>query len=56
MSAMPLVTDLPLLAKVLDEDPITMAMGWLIANCYELERPLRKHILEPRGVDFPDPI
>jgi len=55
-SAMPLATDLPLLAKVLNEDLITMSMGWLMAQCYELERPIRDQVLRPLSKEYLDPI
>ncbi len=55
-ASLPLPHELPLLAAILQEDVITVAIGWLMAQCPELEGKLRREILEPRGVVYPDTV
>jgi transcriptional regulator with XRE-family HTH domain len=52
-SSIPHAYQLAQLATVLDEDPVTVSVTWLAAQCRELEEVLNNEVLIPRGSNLP---
>jgi hypothetical protein len=52
---LPSADQLPRLARILQTDPISLSVIWLISMCPELGAVLRSEVLEPRGIACPLP-
>jgi hypothetical protein len=52
---LPRAEDLPRLAILLQADPVSLSIVWLIAMCPELDTALRQEVLEPRGISCSPP-
>jgi hypothetical protein len=52
--ALPLPSELPAIAKVLDADPVEVSVIWLISQCPDLKAILEGEVLIPRGTQLPE--